>query len=297
MVFLFAALVLACGSGSSSSSSSSSSPAKDPSKDQGDPSIPITFHGIEGTPGTDVPLVATKGGVISLDGAKVADVPAVPVVSVKEKTPKKATEKPARIDGLFQALHARADKWKKAHPTEASPGRVAFTFDRDEQASVVKSVIVTAAYAGYPNGALLVRVPAKTGGELVASYLNVDVNLRVAGEPPPKEIERELHMALSSHGVVLLKWQEGNKALGDVFPSGLPVAKLATDIGHGWNDRGLHHEPTDKRFDQAILHVDNDTPYALIVVALDAVHATKRKLAVAGNEELVPAINVSLAVD
>jgi hypothetical protein len=44
-------------------------------------------------------------------------------------------------------------------------------------------------------------------------------------------------------------------------------------------------------------HIDNDTPYALVIVTVDALHATKRKLAVAGKEESVPAIRANLAVD
>jgi hypothetical protein len=278
VVPLVLALGMGCGSGSAPpvaqpGGGASLAPA-------GDPNLAVTVHALVGAP-EGAPLVATKARAVTVDGTKVAEAPAAAATA----------KKPPRIEGLFRALHARAEASKKAQPGAASPARAAFTFDREDPASLVKAVLFTAASAGYPSGAMLVRVPGAKDGGLVPGHLRVE-----AREEPPKA-ERELHLGLSSKGVVLLKWQEGSKMLGEIIPSDVVVAKLATTIERGWNERGLHREPNDNRLDQAVLKVENDTPYALLVVTLDALHATKRKLAGASGEELVPAFEVTLISD
>jgi len=232
----------------------------------GDPGLPIAFHALEGAP-PDGPVVATKAGAVTVDGAAVATVDPAALVAAKT---------PPRIAGLARALAAR-------------PGdHAAFTFERDEPAAVVKAVVLTAARAGHPRATLLVRVTARTGGALARARLELD------DRGDDAKGERELHVAVSAHGVVLLRWQEGTKVIGDVVSTELPVAKVAAAVEHGWNERGLHHDPGDRRLDRAVVHVTNDTPYSVLLVALDALHAPRRK---DGKDEPAPAFRVRLAAD
>lgn len=210
----------------------------------------------------DAVSVEIKAHVISVDGKRVGDAPSA--------TAKKASP----IEPLSSALRE-----KRAGEGRATQ-RAVFKFERDEPALIVKSVLLSAAQAGFSNPAFIVRRPStKDGGGYTTGYLSAEVSTTTAKEASSKQGERELHLHLSARGVVLLKWTERGKQLGDVLPGEAQVAKLATMIERGWNERGLHREPSDRRLDRAIVHVDDDTPFALLVVVLDALHATKRRTA------------------
>lgn len=116
------------------------------------------------------------------------------------------------------------------------------------------------------------------------SHLDVEVRAE-----KKKTTDRELHVSLSSHGSVMLKWMEGSKQLGDVVSSEAVVTRLEPFVTRGWNERGLHREPNDTQLDQVVLHIERDAPYALVVVVLDALHSPRRKL---GGSD-VPALNIS----
>ena len=51
---------------------------------------------------------------------------------------------------------------------------------------------------------------------------------------------------------------------------------LAARITEEWKSSGVHRDPTDKRFDKAVVHAGNDMPYGEIVAVMDAVSQPKR---------------------
>jgi hypothetical protein len=73
--------------------------------------------------------------------------------------------------------------------------------------------------------------------------------------------------------------------------------ELAQKIEQEWKSTGSHREGSDKKFDQAVLHCDNDTPYVYIVGVIDAIYKAKRDYTVGGKAEKVPAFNVTFAVN
>ncbi|HVH47565.1 MAG TPA: hypothetical protein VM925_34755 [Labilithrix sp.] len=262
----FVIFVAACGGQGPASSPPTTAASTAPAADAGRPSV---AYGIEGTP-EGVPLVVMNAAGVTVDGANLDE---ADVASIK---------KGKRSDGLFRALQER----KKAHATDSAAGRAAFDFDRETPWAAVESAVGAAARAGYPRAALLTRLPKD--GAVFPSHLELEVRL-----DKKKTSERELHVSLSSHGSVMLRWMEGSKQIGDVVSSEAVVTRLEPFITRGWNERGLHREPNDRQFDQAVLHIERDTPYAVVVVALDALHSAKRKL---GGTD-VPALTVNVAVE
>ena len=73
--------------------------------------------------------------------------------------------------------------------------------------------------------------------------------------------------------------------------------ELAAKIESEWKTVGSHRDPTDRKFDQAILHTDNETPYVYLIGVIDAIYQARRPFNVAGKAEQVPAFNVTFAVN
>jgi biopolymer transport protein ExbD len=143
--------------------------------------------------------------------------------------------------------------------------------------------------------------------------LNADA--QVPGPPRPDvpeervEPEKQLHIHMKPESFVLI-WKQGaqtidtvdvprkeeNQALG----GGVEVVRfksLGEKIADEWKNKGQHKNPTDKKFDQAILHTDNKVEYKYIIAVIDAVYTPKRKLTLGSKTEDVPALNVTFAVN
>jgi len=73
--------------------------------------------------------------------------------------------------------------------------------------------------------------------------------------------------------------------------------ELAEKVAAEWASAGAHKAASDTRFDQAVLHTDNETPYASIVGVMDAVSAVRRPLDRGKKVETVPAFNMTFAVN
>jgi hypothetical protein len=256
------AVLAACGGHGSAPPPQTTASSTTPAPDAGRPSV---TYGIEGTP-AGAPVVTMNAAGVTVDGTSLG----APIKDGK------------RNDRLLHALQA----WKKAHAAESAAGRAAFDLDRETPWAAVESVVATAAQAGFPRAAFLTRLP-KDGG-VSPSHLDLE------GHLDKKKAEgRELHVSLSSRGAVMLKWMEGAKHIGDVVSSEAVVTRLAPYIGREWNERGLHREPNDRQFDRAMLHLERDTPYVLVVVVLDVLHSAKRTFE--GKE--VPALAVVVATE
>jgi biopolymer transport protein ExbD len=99
-----------------------------------------------GGPNVDAPVVAVTRERLLLDG--------IPVGSVEEIA---SHGRLTRVDGLFDALKNKRELWKQLNPGADFPGTVILQVDRTVSSLVVKSAFQTAAYAGYPNIAFLVK--------------------------------------------------------------------------------------------------------------------------------------------
>ena len=141
--------------------------------------------------------------------------------------------------------------------------------------------------------------------------LNADA--QVPGPPnPDKDIteekkEKTLHVEMKGDRKFDLVWKEGTTVVNtiEVAKKQVPFGEneytypdLAKKVDDEWKQNGSHRAATDKKFDQAILHTDNTTPFADIIAVIDAVYTPKRQFKV-GNaaQEDVPAFNVTFAVN
>lgn len=146
------------------------------------------------------------------------------------------------------------------------------------------------------------------------SRINADA--QVPGPPRPDteqdkvEPEKQLHVEMRSPDKFVLIWKQGGTVVSTVDvprKDNLTVTngfkdirypELAAKIESEWKTTGTHRDGSDKKFDQAILHTDNETPYVYVVGVIDAIYHAKRPYTVGGKSNaLVPAFNVTFAVN
>lgn len=248
--------------------------------------LPISRNGEEGTI-DGVPLISVTGPDVLVDGIAIGDVASII-----------AAGKTTRIDGLFNALRSRRQAWLTTHTATPWPGVVAFRFGPDVPAAVVKSVILTSGYAACPNGSLLVETRGGSEGQKRVGRLAVDPLMIAAPD------EKILSLEVKKDAFVVA-WKESKTSVRSrelarsaAAESESPeLSALAAEISSVWEAAGIHRTPGDKRFDQAILHVDDAVPYKVLVAVIDALYAPRRTMTLAGHEERVPAFNVNLAAD
>jgi hypothetical protein len=82
----------------------------------------------------------------------------------------------------------------------------------------------------------------------------------------------------------------GSRRLGR-FP------ELAAKISSEWTTVGTHRDASDKKFDQAILHTDNETKYGEIIGVIDAVYQIHRPFQTGSKVDAVPAFNMTFSVN
>ena len=140
----------------------------------------------------------------------------------------------------------------------------------------------------------------------------INADARVPGPPKPEEPEqikkeKQLHVEMRGEQKFQLVWKEGNTVINtiDVERKKVPVGDggditypdLAKKIGEEWNTNGAHRAASDNKFDQAVLHTDNSTPFHDVIAVIDAIYSPKRDFNVAGKTEKFPAFNVTFAVN
>lgn len=134
-------------------------------------------------------------------------------------------------------------------------------------------------------------------------------------EPEKTEPEKQLHIQMTSPDKFTLVWKQSGTVISTVDvprkdnlvekpdPSGgvakkqIRYPELAAKIDSEWKTVGQHRDATDKKFDTAILHTDNDTPYVYLIGVIDAIYQPKRQLMMQGQNQEVPAFNVTFAVN
>jgi biopolymer transport protein ExbD len=140
----------------------------------------------------------------------------------------------------------------------------------------------------------------------------INADARVPGPPKqdePEQIkkEKQLHVEMRGEQKFQLVWKEGNTVINtiDVERKKVPVGDggditypdLSKKIGEEWNANGAHRAATDNKFDQAVLHTDNSTPFLEVVAVIDSIYSPKRDFTAGGKTDKVPAFNVTFAVN
>jgi biopolymer transport protein ExbD len=142
----------------------------------------------------------------------------------------------------------------------------------------------------------------------------INADAQVPGPPrevesTPVEPEKQLHVEMRSPDKFVLIWKQGGTVIStvDVPRNDKIVSKegrksirypeLAAKIEQEWKSVGAHREATDKKFDQAVLHTDNETQYVYLIGVIDAIYHAKRPFNVSGKAEPVPSFNVTFAVN
>jgi len=144
--------------------------------------------------------------------------------------------------------------------------------------------------------------------------LNADA--QVPGPPRPTEEitpqppEKQLHIEMRSPDKFVLIWKQAGTVISTLDVPRKDVVTmegqtrvtrfpdLAAKISSEWTTVGAHRDASDKKFDQAILHTDNETPYGAIVGVIDAVYQIHRPLQTpSGKIESLPAFNMTFSVN
>lgn len=140
----------------------------------------------------------------------------------------------------------------------------------------------------------------------------INADARVPGPPkdePPEEQkkEKQLHVEMRGERKFQLIWKEGNTVVNtiDVEKKQVPMGEkgdyrypdLAKKIKEEWTANGAHRAATDRKFDQAVLHSDNSTPFSDIIAVIDAIYTPKREFNAGGKMEEMPSFNVTFAVN
>jgi biopolymer transport protein ExbD len=147
------------------------------------------------------------------------------------------------------------------------------------------------------------------------SMARINADAQVPGPPRPDEEvnktepEKQLHIEMRGQDKFVLIWKQAGTVIStidvprkdDVQTRGqvklVRYPDLAAKISSEWATVGAHRDPTDRKFDQAILHTDNETEYAYVIAVIDAIYQAHRPFNVGGKTEQVSAFNVTFAVN
>lgn len=150
----------------------------------------------------------------------------------------------------------------------------------------------------------------------------IDANANVPGppssDPPctdasgtPCKPEASLHVQTTDPAKFVLVWKEGatvvrtadvpreasRQRVGKDGKTIVTFPALATKINEEWKSAGVHRDPTDRKFDKAVVHTGNDMPYGEIVAVMDAVSQPKRPFASGGRTAPASAFEMTFATD
>lgn len=144
----------------------------------------------------------------------------------------------------------------------------------------------------------------------------INADAQVPG--PPREVEvtekqepeMQLHVEMRAPDKFVLIWKQAgtpistvdvprkdNLVVKDGGKKSIRFPELAAKIEAEWKRSGSHRDASDRKFDQAVLHTDNETPYVYLIGVIDAIYKPQRPLNIAGKAEQVPAFNVTFAVN
>lgn len=131
------------------------------------------------------------------------------------------------------------------------------------------------------------------------------------GSASPCKQEPRLHVQASDERKFVLEWKDGmtvvrtaevpreasRQRVGAEGKTIVAFPALAAKITEEWKTAGLHRDPSDARFDKAVVHTGNDMPYGEIVAVMDAVSKPRRPVASGGRTEDIAAFEMTFATD
>lgn len=145
------------------------------------------------------------------------------------------------------------------------------------------------------------------------SSARLEANANVAGpiESPPCDEpgackDQRLHVETKDPSKFTLAWREGGAVVRSVDvprereprKGGLAYPALASKIAEEHRSAGHHRDPTDARFDRAVVHAPHDMPYRELIAVMDAVAQPKRALRSSGGKTSdAPAFEITFATD
>ena len=143
----------------------------------------------------------------------------------------------------------------------------------------------------------------------------INADAQVPGPPRPDveqdkvEPEKQLHIEMRSPEKFVLIWKQSGTVISTIdvprkddlrMENATKVVRypdLAAKIESEWKTVGQHRDASDKKFDQAILHTDNETAYVYIIGVIDAIYQAHRPFSYGGKTDQLPAFNVTFAVN
>ena len=143
----------------------------------------------------------------------------------------------------------------------------------------------------------------------------INADAQVPGPPRPdqevekQEPEKQLHIEMRSADKFVLIWKQAGTVISTIDVPRKDIVsmegqtrvtrfpELANKIQSEWTTVGAHRDATDKKFDQAILHTDNETKYGEIVGVIDAVYQVHRPFQIGSKTDSVPAFNMTFSVN
>ncbi|MBX3233344.1 MAG: biopolymer transporter ExbD [Labilithrix sp.] len=136
----------------------------------------------------------------------------------------------------------------------------------------------------------------------------MEADAQVPGPPtaePPctdRKEEAKLHVETSDPSKFVLAWKEGRTVVRSTeIPretrqkNGFPT--LAAKVSEEYKASGVHHSPTDRQHDRAVVHAANDMPYAELIAVMDAVATPQRELLTGEKRIATNAFQVTFAAD
>ena len=141
----------------------------------------------------------------------------------------------------------------------------------------------------------------------------MNADAQVPGPPRPETEpqnippEKQLHIEMKGAENFKLIWKQAGTVISTIdvpmkevktMEGATRVVRypdLAAKISSEWTTVGAHRDASDKKFDQAILHTDNETPYSSVIGVIDAVYQIHRPFQLGPKVDSVPAFNVTFS--
>jgi hypothetical protein len=120
---------------------------------------------------------------------------------------------------------------------------------------------------------------------------------------------KTLHIEMKAADKFVLTWKQGGNVITTLEVPRKDIVstegttrvvrfpELAEKVASEWKTNGTYQTATDKKFDQAVLHTDNETPYGSLVGVIDAVYQVHRPFQLGSKVESVPAFNMTFSVN
>lgn len=152
----------------------------------------------------EAPRIALGPDGVALDGERVAEPP--------------RRDRLGKVEGLFEALKARRERWRSARAGEPFPGRATLVVPPSATGLALLSTFQTTTYAGYPHITLVLD-----GEE--APFTAQIPGRPCGGDCPPTEPGRTAHVGLEASGF-RLKIIGADEAATERGPTEGPMAEV-----------------------------------------------------------------------